>query len=51
MEDLIIKKLASNINKSNENKSSHWNKYLNKELNFKDKFESFGFGEYTKKKL
>jgi hypothetical protein len=49
MNDYIIKKLLDNIKKTNQNKSSHWEKYLQNSSNFKDKFKSLGFGSYTVK--
>ena len=47
--DLIIKKLINNINKTNQNKSSHWKKYLNKNDIFLNEYEHLGFGSFTKK--
>ena len=49
--DLIIKKLINNINKTNQNKSSHWKKYLNKNDIFLNEYEHLGFGSFTKKIL
>lgn len=49
--DKIIEKLIKNINKTNENKSSHWKKYLDSSKNFLNEYEHFGFGSYTKKSL
>ncbi len=47
--DLIEKKLISNIEETNKDKSSHWKKYLNKDSNFHNKILNFGFGSYTSK--
>jgi len=49
MSDYIIKKLLDNIKYTNQNKSSHWIKYLNNSSDFKNKFKSMGSGGYTKK--
>lgn len=47
--DLIIKKLINNISKTNQNKSSHWKKYLTDNDNFLSEYEHLGFGSFTKK--
>ena len=47
--DLIEKKLISNIEETNKDKSSHWKKYLNEDSNFHNKNLNFGFGSYTSK--
>ena len=41
--DLIEKKLISNIEETNKDKSSHWKKYLNEDSNFHNKNLNFGF--------
>ncbi len=49
MDYLIIKKLIKKIDETNLNKSSHWEKYLNKNSNFLNKNDQLGFGSYTVK--
>ncbi len=49
MRDPIEEQLANNIDLTNENKSSHWKKYLNPSSNFHNKLSHLGFGSYTTK--
>ena len=49
MTNLIIKKLIDNINESNKNKSSHWQKHLNETSDFLNEYTNLNFGLYTKK--
>lgn len=49
MNDSIILKLIENIKETNKNKSSYWQKHLDKNSNFLSEFEQLGFGSYTKK--
>ena len=49
--DDIIKKLISNINQSNQNKSSFWKKYLPIGADYSNQFKHLGFGSYTKKNI
>ena len=49
MTDIIIKKLINNIDETNKNKSSHWQKHLKEGSIFLNQFEHLGFGAYTKK--
>ena len=51
MNNSILDKLEKFIEFDNKNKSSHWNLYLNSNANYKNPFESFGFGSYSKKTL
>jgi len=49
MQDDIIKKLIDNIDQSNQDKSSHWKKYLPTDADYLNQFNHLGFGSYTKK--
>lgn len=49
MTDKVIKKLTKNIEESNKNKSSHWQKYLKRNNDYLNEFANLGFGSYTKK--
>lgn len=49
MEDLIIKKLINYIDQTNQDKSIHWKKYLDKNSSYRDKTSHLGFGSYTSK--
>ena len=51
MNDNIIKKLINNIDLSNQNKSSHWKKYLPADVNYLNHFKSNNFGTFTKKNI
>lgn len=51
MNDNIIKKLINNIDLSNQNKSSHWKKYLPADVNYLNHFKSYDFGAFTKKNI
>ena len=51
MNNSILDKLEKFIEFDNKTKSSHWNLYLNSNSNYKNPFESFGFGNYSKKTL
>lgn len=49
MDKRIIEELEANIEKTSENKSSHWKKYLYKNIDYKNPHTMFGFGSFTKK--
>jgi hypothetical protein len=49
MQDHIIKKLIDNIDRSNQDKSSFWKKYLPAGADYLNHFKHLGFGSYTKK--
>jgi hypothetical protein len=49
MSDDIIKRLISNINQSNQDKSSFWKKYLPTDADYLNHLKSFGTGAYTRK--
>jgi hypothetical protein len=49
MNQSILDKLEKFIEFDNKTKSSHWNKYLNSNANYKNPFESLGFGGYSNK--
>jgi hypothetical protein len=51
MNNSILDKLEKHIEFDNKTKSSHWNFYLNSNANYKNSFESLGFGGYVKKTL
>ena len=51
MKNSILEKLEKSIEFSNNNKSSHWSKYLNLNSNYLDPNQSLGFGSYSKKSL
>jgi len=51
MNNSILDKLEKFIEFDNKTKSSHWNKYLHSNANYKNPFESLGFGGYSKKTL
>ena len=51
MNHSILDKLEKFIEFDNKTKSSHWKKYLNSNANYKNPFESLGFGGYLKKTL
>ena len=48
MNNSILDKLEKFIEFDNKTKSSHWNKYLHSNANYKNPFESLGFGGYSK---
>ena len=47
--DEILKNLEKYIKETENNKSSHWKHYLNKNSNYKNIYSCLGFGSYTKK--
>jgi len=49
MDQKIIEALEANIDKTSVNKSSHWKKYLNNNVDYKNPLTMFGFGSFTKK--
>ena len=49
MDKRIIEELEANIRKTSENKSSHWKKYLYKNIDYKNPHTMFGFGSLLKK--
>jgi len=51
MKNSILEKLEKSIEFSNNNKSSHWRKYLNSNSNYLNPNRSLGFGTYSKKSL
>lgn len=51
MNENIITKLINNIDLSNQNKSSHWKKYLPADVNYLNHFKSNNFGTFTKKNI
>lgn len=51
MNENIITKLINNIDLSNQNKSSHWKKYLPADVNYLNYFKSNNFGTFTKKNI
>ena len=51
MDNSILDKLEKFIEFDNQTKSSHWKKHLNSNSNYKNPFESLGFGGYSKKKF
>ena len=51
MKNSILEKLEKSIEFSNNNKWSHWRKYLNSNSNYLNPNRSLGFGTYSKKSL
>jgi hypothetical protein len=49
MQNDIIKKLIDNIDRSNQDKSSYWKKYLPTDADYLNQFKHLGFGSFTKK--